>query len=105
MKKYLVSETYEVVTENSAECGEAEETGFNFENVPLTAQEIADYLKDNGFIHASSSHYHNCVYFSTESEQDTFTGNYETRNIHFTNGMPERIVKAICNYSNISLTF
>ena len=39
-----LSMTYETVTEESAENGDTEETGFIFENVPHTARELARYI-------------------------------------------------------------
>ena len=48
----LVSKTYERVTEESSENGEAEETGFVFENEPFSFRELVSELKN--YAHASS---------------------------------------------------
>lgn len=52
----ILSQTYEIVTEESAQKGEAEERGFDWENVPHTFRETVELIRDGGFIHPSDSH-------------------------------------------------
>ncbi|RQH02733.1 hypothetical protein [Paraburkholderia dinghuensis] len=40
-------QTYEVVTDESAEQGEADELGFDLENEPFGFRELVRYLRDN----------------------------------------------------------
>ena len=105
MKTYLVSETYEIITEESAENGDFEETGFTFQDEPMTAREIAEYLYTGGFTEASASQYHDGVWFSANGDMDMHSGDYENRSLHFTGGMDRRLVRAICKSAHIRLTF
>lgn len=52
---FVVSETFETVTSESAESGEAQESGFTFENEKYDPDELEDYLSSNGFTHSSNS--------------------------------------------------
>jgi len=75
--------TYEIITPESAEMGDAEDRGWEDEGghdcTPdkwdvedgLTAVDIAvGYLQDNGAVHASSSCYHRGVWYSTSNGMD-----------------------------------
>lgn len=48
-----ISVTYEVVTEESAEHGEAAEHGYEFEDADYGFRELVDYIRREGFIHPS----------------------------------------------------
>ena len=50
-----LSQTYEIVTEESAENGEAAEIGFDWQDMPHSFRETVDLIKDGGFIHPSNS--------------------------------------------------
>lgn len=49
MLLFNVSETYQHTTPESAEYGDFNETGFNWQNVEYTLSELVDYIKDNHF--------------------------------------------------------
>jgi hypothetical protein len=101
MNKYLVSETYETITYESAEKGDVAESGFNFQDSPMSAQEIADYLALNGYTEASSNYYHPKLCFTCYGEMDAHSGEVGNTSLHFE--APERIVRAICKYAGIEL--
>lgn len=45
----LISQTYEIVTEESAEHGEPAEQGFEWEDVPYGFRELVDLIESEGF--------------------------------------------------------
>lgn len=51
----LVSKTYEVITEESAEIGEAKDHGFVFRDVEMSMEEVVREIKRGGFSEWSSS--------------------------------------------------
>lgn len=52
---FVVSETYEVVTPESAEHGDAQERGFNFQDKKYTPDELYHYLRREGYHEPSST--------------------------------------------------
>ena len=90
----LIDKIYEVVTEESAENGEIEESGFSAQNEPVSFRELVDMLKGE-FIHASQSPVSRSthVWFTSESEQDYMTGQYRSESIHFSRENPSRKAK------------
>jgi hypothetical protein len=52
----IVSQTFQIVTEESAEHGEAAESGFDFENQSYGFRELVEYIKSEGFTNSSDSH-------------------------------------------------
>lgn len=77
----ILSQTYEIVTQESAELGDAQERGFDWEDAPHTFREVVDLIKDGGFIHPSD--YPGVPrWLSTEAEQDITTGDYLTKSLH-----------------------
>lgn len=77
----ILSQTYEIVTEESAANGDAAEYGFDWENVEHTFREVVGLIKDGGFIHPSD--YPGVPrWLTTEAEQDFATGDYETKSLH-----------------------
>ena len=80
--KLKISETYEIITEESAQYGDAEERGFNFKDEMMSFSELVDYIQSNGFIWASDSDLSGYTWISTEPEQDYQTGDYESRGLH-----------------------
>lgn len=77
----ILSQTYEIVTEESAAEGDAAERGFDWEDAPHTFRETVELIQDGGFIHPS------CYpgvpgWLSTEADQDVHTGEYETKSLH-----------------------
>lgn len=76
-----LSMTYETVTPESAESGQASECGFVFEDCDCGARELARYITHDGFTNPSDSH-GVPAWLSTEPETDYMTGETETRSIH-----------------------
>jgi hypothetical protein len=52
---FIISETFQTTTEESAENGDFEETGFNFENDEYSLDELETYLSHEGFFELSDS--------------------------------------------------
>ena len=76
-----LSKTFEIVTEGSAENGEAAESGFDWEAVDHTFKDLCDILNDGEFINPSESS--GCPrWLSSDSVQDMHTGEYETKSLH-----------------------
>lgn len=76
-----ISMTYEIITEDSAAEGEAEETGFVFEDVEYSPTDLLREITHNGFTEPSCSagipHWITC-----HGDMDYKTGEYENRSIH-----------------------
>lgn len=81
MPKFTLSQSYEIVTEESAADGDAAERGFDWEDAEHTFREAVELIKDGGFIHPSCSH-GVPGWLSTEAEQDIHSGEYETKTLH-----------------------
>jgi len=54
-KIFLVSKTYEIITPESAENGDAEERGFKYQDEEMTVEDILREIDYNGFTMLSSS--------------------------------------------------
>lgn len=52
----ILSQTFEIVTHESAADGEAAERGFDWQDAPHTFREAVDLIRDGGFCHPSCSH-------------------------------------------------
>ena len=52
----VISQTFEIVTPESAEIGEVAESGFDFEDREFEFRELVEYIQDNGFYNPSESH-------------------------------------------------
>lgn len=89
----IIKTAFGIVTEESSMEGDAAEHGWIDEaghdcavpddNDEDTVVDIAvRFLRDNGACHASSSHFHPGMWYSTEAEQDMYDGSYETRSFH-----------------------
>lgn len=76
-----LSQTYEIVTEESAENGEAAEAGYDWEDAEHTFKEAVDLIRNGGFIHPSDSH-GVPRWLTSEAEQDMHTGSYESKSLH-----------------------
>ena len=76
-----ITESYDIVTNESAINGETAEDGWlneegnEYENV----EEAIHHLKNEGVIEASASDFHQGIWYKTEEEQDMYNGSYETR--------------------------
>lgn len=82
--EYLVSKVYEVVTEESAEDGDVEDSGFVFQDEKMDESDIVGELKE-GYIHPSSSSLSSLGWVSTEAEQDMLDGSYTSYSLHIRN--------------------
>lgn len=56
MAAIMLSQTYEIVTEESAADGEAAARGFDWEDAPHTFRETVELIREGGFINPSCSH-------------------------------------------------
>ena len=73
----LISETYEIMTPESAAIGEHEEIGFNFKYEQYTFRELVDYLKRKGYRHNHGR------WVSTDFETTDYrTGEEESLSLH-----------------------
>jgi len=90
----LIDKTFEVVTEESAEHGEVEDTGFSAINESVSFRELVCMLRER-FIHPSQSPASRTtrVWFTSESEHDYRTGEYRDESIHFSSDNPVRKAK------------
>lgn len=77
----ILSQTFEIVTHESAENGDAAYRGFDWQDCPHTFRETVELIRDGGFIHPSCSH-GVPDWLSTEPSQDYRTGEYETKSLH-----------------------
>lgn len=97
----LIKETYEIVTEESAEYGDWEECGWKdkegieFNNRGLT--ESVNYLAKEYSLYASSSHWAPGTWYTTHEEvlySGKYQGGRETRSFHLS-GLTRREEKFI----------
>lgn len=81
---FVLSETYQIVDEESSANGEAKETGFSWEDIDYTPDELSDYLSDGGFNEPSCSRDFSSIreWMSTYDEVDFHTGDTKTRSLH-----------------------
>lgn len=80
----IVSQTYEIWTDESIEAGEADETGFDFESESYGFRELIEYIKREGFTVSPDSH-GVPRWLSTETIQDREffeEGQYRTLSLH-----------------------
>ena len=87
-----ISNTYEIVTPESAENGEAAEQGFVFEDVGYTFRELVRLMEEfpNLF---SSLPYTIGTWLSSEPDPDYQTGAEETESIHYSHVNKPRSAK------------
>lgn len=89
-----VSRTYEVITPDSAEQGEAAEQGYEFEDVPHTFRELVDLMQT----HREPSEWP-CtnpsawVWFTSDEDTDFRTGEARRTSIHFSKKNDPRALK------------
>ena len=84
MAAIMLSQSYEIVTEESAADGEAAARGFDWEDAPHTFRETVELIHDGGFIHPSCSH-GTPGWLSTEVIQDRAffeDGEHRTLSLH-----------------------
>ena len=83
----LISKTFDVVTPESAEDGEAAESGFVYENEPFTFRELVREIQGGGFTRTCSA------WLESHSETDYRTGDVRTEALHFSHANPPRAEK------------
>lgn len=88
----LLSKTYEIITEESAENGEAEETGFVWENSPCEFKEVIDYLRGAQASQCPITNLEN-VWFTHYGEMDYLSGEYENVSFHYSRQNPIKNLK------------
>lgn len=78
----LINKTMEIITEESAEHGEAAEQWMEYENTEFTIREI---VKDIKGLEPSQSPITNpeYVWFTSYGEMDYITGDYENYSLHY----------------------
>lgn len=81
-QSFLVSKTFERVTEESAQNGDAEERGFVFEDEIMDFDDVVRELRTQGYYDPSSSHLSGLRWVSTEPEQDFSDGSYTIYSLH-----------------------
>ena len=84
MAAIILSQTYEIVTEESAADGEAAARGFDWQDAPHTFRETVELIRDGGFIYPSCSH-GAPAWLSTEVIQDRAffeLGEHRTLSLH-----------------------
>lgn len=67
---YNVSVTYEVITDESAECGDVAERGYEREREDFDEDGLQRLVQDYGFSQPSSTHLDDRMWFSTESPRE-----------------------------------
>lgn len=77
----ILSQTYEIVTEESAAEGDAAERGYDWENRPHTFRETVELIGAEGFNNSNSSH-GTPRWLSSEPVQDFSDGAYTTYSLH-----------------------
>lgn len=79
-----IKETYTIISEESARSGDFSETGWVDQEGRdfMTVQEAVEYLNSQYAYNASSTQFHNGVWYSNDPEQDIITGDYESREFH-----------------------
>jgi hypothetical protein len=84
----LISEFYSIVTPESAEQGDYDETGTMFTQQPFTFRELVDYIEREGFAYASQypiSEAHDTaqVWLENGGTHDYYDGSETYRTLHF----------------------
>jgi hypothetical protein len=90
IEKMRFSETYHIVTEDSAEHGDFAETGFNWEDTDYSFKEIVDYVKRHYSVESIGR------WISDYPEQNYHDGSYTTKHLHPTNNRAKRYWNLIC---------
>ena len=84
----LISRYYETVSHESAENGEAEETGSVYDSEPFTFGELFREIRNGGFHREGETRW-----LTTYPEQDFRSGDYRTETLHFSHLNPPHLEK------------
>ena len=90
-ESYIVSKTFEVVTQESAEQGDADSRGFEYHDEPMDRSDVVRELRRGGYIEPSASFLSGLRWVSTEAEQDYSDGSYTTYSLHIKNSNGQEI--------------
>jgi hypothetical protein len=85
----LLSKTYETWDEDALECGETDESGYEWEDVAYTFKELVYLIKSDGFTNASDYPAYENSWLYTEPDKDFRTGEETTYGLHFSHNNPE----------------
>lgn len=77
-KPFVVSKTYDVTTPESAEVGDYEDSGFDFEPEPMTLREVVYEVKKLGAIDSAEAYGGNMSLYESDGDVNYRTG-AETR--------------------------
>lgn len=77
----ILSQTFEVVTEESASEGEVESSGFDWEDCPHGFRETVELIQSEGFTNPGSM-LEVPSWLTTEADQDMQSGEYESKSLH-----------------------
>ena len=89
----LISKTYEIITEDSAEDGATEEAGFYFEDEPMTFRELIGEIHRGGYCYTSSYPCYGRAgdWLTTETDIDYQTGERTSYSLHFSHNNNPRL--------------
>jgi hypothetical protein len=80
LRTFTVSETYQIVTPESAEMGDCAEQGFTFEKSEMGFEDLAEHIRSNGFVEISGNNWLSTV----DPIRDFESGSEEYRQLHIT---------------------
>lgn len=92
----LISQTYETVTRESAGHGDAEDRGYEFENVPHSFRELVSLMQEHPQCSSGGSNYtptENDWFSSYPWTDDYSTGAEKSTSIHYSRENPPRMAK------------
>lgn len=98
MKTVKITKTYQVISPESAEIGDFEDQGFDYQDQEMTLREVLSEVERGGFTEWSSSGgFHNGIWLSTiDPDRDMQSGNETYYSLHFS-ANSERVQKRIFN--------
>jgi hypothetical protein len=90
----LVSMTYEIVTQESAEQGDADSRGYEWQDMPHTFRELVERMREHpepssSPLHAAGAH----DWFTSYPDTDYRTGEEKTTSIHYSRANDARSLK------------
>ena len=102
----LISQTFEIVTQESAEHGDAEERGFNFQDTPHTFRELVELMESHPECSSGGRDYVPGPFdwFSSYPDTDYRTGAEESTAIHYSRENPPRMAKYWSKAARVAAT-
>lgn len=88
-----VTQTYEIVSHESAEYGDAEEMGFNYNDVEFTFRELVELMKEHPQASSCPNDGDIWVWFTSYHDTDYRSGNEKSTSIHYSRKNPARNAK------------